>query len=176
MAQILSDLARPMQSSMVSQTIPLGNRPDDLDDFAVPQVDFDVIDGESFADRESQATGSSGNFCTSQAPHQAEGVTTIEPTVTAGTSRSGRICTMSRKMAESTSQRDFVGTSGMHYMANHSTIAFNETPADLFHDYHLNLQECMQNPIAFHAEMTGNIMYYDQAFQQPDAKQFAHVL
>ncbi len=51
MAQILSDLARPMQFSTVSQTIPFENRPDDLDDFSVPQVDFDVmIDGESFAD------------------------------------------------------------------------------------------------------------------------------
>jgi hypothetical protein len=39
-AQILSDLARPMQFSTVSQTIPLENRPDDLDDFSVPQVDF----------------------------------------------------------------------------------------------------------------------------------------
>jgi hypothetical protein len=77
---------------MVSQTIPLENRPDDLDDFSVPQVDFDVMtDGESFADGESQAIGSSGNSCTNQAPPQAEGVTTIEPTVPAGTSRSGRI-------------------------------------------------------------------------------------
>jgi hypothetical protein len=65
-AQILSDLdlTRPMQSSMVSQAIPLGNRPDDLDDFSVPQVDFDiVIDGKSFADRESQTMGPSGNSC-----------------------------------------------------------------------------------------------------------------
>jgi hypothetical protein len=101
---------------MVSQTIPLENRPDDLDDFFVPQVDFDVmIDSESFADGESHATGSSGNSYTSQAPPQAEGVTMIEPMVTAGTSRSRRICTMSRKMAKSTSQRDFFGTSGMHY-------------------------------------------------------------
>jgi hypothetical protein len=91
-AQIISDLARPMQSSTVSQTIPLEKRPDNLDDFSVPRVDFDVmIDGESFADGELQATGSSGNSCTSQAPHQAEGVTTVEPMVTAGTSRSGRI-------------------------------------------------------------------------------------
>jgi hypothetical protein len=164
MAQILSDLARPMQSSTVSQTIPLENRSGVLDDFSVPQVDFDVvIDGESFADGESQATGSSGNSCTSQAPPQAEGVTTIEPTVTAGTSRSGRICTMSRKIAKSTSQWDFFGTSGMHYMANLLTIAFDETPEDLFDNYHLDLQECMQNPIAFHAEMMGDIMYYDQA-------------
>ncbi len=49
-------------------------------DFSVPQVDFNVvIDGESFVDRESQATRSSDNSCTSQAPHQAEGVGTIEP-------------------------------------------------------------------------------------------------
>jgi hypothetical protein len=123
-AQILSHLAWPTQSSMVSRTIPLENRPDDLDDFSVPQLDFDVmIDGEIFADGESQATGSSGNSCTSQAPHQAEGVTTTEPTVTAGTSRSRRIRTMSRKMAESTSQPDFFGTSGMHYMAYLSTTA-----------------------------------------------------
>ncbi len=166
-----------MQSNTVSQTIPLENRPDDLDDFSVPWVDFDVmIDGESFADGESQATGSSGISCTSQAPPQAEGVTMIEPTVTASTSRSRRICTTSRKMAESTSQRDFFGTSGMHYMANMSTTAFDETHEDLFYDYHLDQQERMQNPIAFHAEMMGDIMYYDQALQQPDAKQFANAI
>jgi hypothetical protein len=177
-AKILSDLARPMQSSTVSQTIPLKNRPDDLDDlFSVPQVDFGVmIDGERFADRESQAMGSSGNSCTSQAPPQAEGVTTIEPTVTAGTSRSGRIRTMSRKMAKSISQWDFFGTLDMHYMANLSATAFNETPEGLFHDYHLDLQEHMQNPIGFHAEMMGDIMYYDQALQQLDAKQFANAV
>jgi hypothetical protein len=135
-AQILSNLAWQMQSCMVSRTIPLENRPDDLDNISMPQVDFNiVIDGESFADGQSQATGCSGNSCTSQDPHQAEGVTTIEPMVTASTSRSRRIRTMSRKMAKSTSQRDFFGTSGMHYMAKLSTSAFDETPEDLFHDY-----------------------------------------
>ncbi len=83
---------------------------------------------------------------------------------------------MSEKMAESTSQRDFFGTSGMHYMANLSTTAFDETPEEFFHNYHLDLQECMQNPIAFHAEMMGDIMYYDQALQQPDAKQFTNAI
>ncbi len=143
----------------------------------MPQVDFDVvIDGESFADGESQATGSSSISCTSQAPHQTEGVTTIEPTVTASTSKSGKNCTMSRKMAKSTSQRDSFGTSGIHYMANLSTAAFDETPEDLFQDYHLDLQERMPNPIVFYAEMMGDIMYYDQALQQPDAKQFANTV
>jgi hypothetical protein len=68
---------------------------------------------------------------------------------------------MLRKMAKSTSQRDFFGTSGMHYMANLSTTVFNETPEDLFQDYHLDLLERMQNPIVFHAEMMGDCMYYD---------------
>ncbi len=78
---------------------------------------------------------------------------------------------MSRKMAKSTSQRDFSGTSGMHYMANLLTTAFDEMSEDLFYDYHLDLQERMQNSTAFHADMIGDIMYYDQALQQPDAKQ-----
>jgi hypothetical protein len=77
-------------------------------------------------------------------------------------------------MAKSTSQRDFYGTSGMHYMANPSTTAFNETPEDLFHDYCLDLQEHMQNPIAFDAKMMDDIMYYDQELQQPDAKRFVN--
>jgi hypothetical protein len=54
-AKILSDLARPAQSSTMPQAIPSENRPDTLDDFSVPQVDFDnVIDGKSFADGESE--------------------------------------------------------------------------------------------------------------------------
>jgi hypothetical protein len=34
----------------------------------------------------------------------------------------------------------------------------------------------MQNPIALHGEMMGDIMYYDQALLQPDAKQFANAV
>ena len=79
---------------------------------------------------------------------------------------------MPQRMVESVSQWDFFGTTGMHYMAQTSTIDFDDTPEDLFHDQHLDLQERMQNPIAFHAEMMGDIMYYHQALQQSDAKQF----
>jgi hypothetical protein len=42
-AQILSNLAWPMQSSVVSQEIPLENRPNTLDDFSVPQVEFGIV-------------------------------------------------------------------------------------------------------------------------------------
>jgi hypothetical protein len=89
-------------------------------------------------------------------------------TVTASTSQSGRVCTMSQRMTKSTSQRGFFGNAGMHYMAHQSTTSHNETPEDSFHDQHLELQDGMQNPFAFHAEMMGDIMYYHQALQQPD--------
>jgi hypothetical protein len=88
----------------------------------------------------------------------------------AGTSLRGRVRTMSRRMADSVSQRDFYGTSNMHYMAHKSTIG--GTDEDLLHDAHLDLQERMRNPIAFHAEMMGDIMYLNQALRQPDAKEF----
>jgi hypothetical protein len=54
-AQIFSDLAQPMQFSTVSQTIPLEKG------LMIWMISL-VIDGESFADRESQAMGSSGLF------------------------------------------------------------------------------------------------------------------
>jgi hypothetical protein len=83
---------------------------------------------------------------------------------------------MSQRMADSKSQRNFYGTTGMHYMADVSTAYFNKIPEDLFHNQHLDLQERMRNPIAFHAEMMGDIMYYHQALQQPDAQQFANAI
>ena len=76
---------------------------------------------------------------------------------------SWRIRTMSQRIAESVAQ-------GMHHMAIQSTI--DETNEDLFHNAHLELQERMQNPIAFHAEMMGDILYLQQALRQHDAKEF----
>ncbi len=72
---------------------------------------------------------------------------------------------MSQRMAKSASQQGFFSNTGMHYMAHKLTASRDETTEDLFHDQHLALQECMQNSIAFHAEMMGNIMYYHQALQ-----------
>ena len=40
------------------------------------------------------------------------------------------------------------------------------------HDQHLSLQERMRHPIAFHAEMMGDIMYFHQAMRQKDAGEF----
>ena len=70
---------------------------------------------------------------------------------------------MSRRMAESIAQ-------GLHHVAHESTIG--KTDEDLFHDAHLELQEHMRNPIAFHAKMMGDIMYLQQVLRQSDAKEF----
>jgi hypothetical protein len=52
-------------------------------------------------------------------------------------------------------------------MAQLSTIG--KTPEDLFHDAHLELQEHIRNPIAFHAEMI-------QALRQQDSKLFVNAV
>ena len=98
---------------------------------------------------------------------------------TAGISSRGRTRKLSRAMQDSISQRDFYGIRGMHYMGNR---AINTVPHDAEeeciheHDAQLELQERMRHPIAFHAEMMGDTMYFHQALQQPDAAEFVKAL
>jgi len=56
--------------------------------------------------------------------------------------------------------------------SNVATAATTVLADDRAHDEWLELQERMRNPIAFHAEMMGDIMYYHQAMKQHDAAQF----
>ncbi len=72
------------------------------------------------------------------------------------------------------STRNFYRDKGMHYMASQATTG--NTDEDLFHDAHLQLQEQMRNPFAFHAEMMGDIMYLQQALKQPNAKEFVQAV
>ncbi len=44
------------------------------------------------------------------------------------------------------------------------------------HDSHLDLQDCMHHPIAFLAEMMGDIMYLHQSPCQPDARKFVEAV
>jgi hypothetical protein len=133
----------------------------------VPPFHEFTADDHSVSDGDSQVTENVQPSCQSRASNQNEGVTSVEPTVTAGTSQRGRVRKMSRRMAESVAQ-------GMHHMAHQSTL--NETNEDLFHDAHLELQEQMQNPIAFHAERMGDILYLQQALRQHDAKEFVQAV
>jgi hypothetical protein len=76
-------------------------------------------------------------------------------------------------MAESVSQQDFYGKEKMHYMASQ---AICEQDYDRLHDSHLNLQDCMHHPIAFFAEMMGDVMNLHQALRQPDSKEFVEAV
>jgi hypothetical protein len=57
----------------------------------------------------------------------------------------------------------------MHYMASQ---AICEHDYDHLHNIHLDLQDCMRHPIAFLAQMMGDIIYPHQALRQPDAREF----
>ena len=110
-----------------------------------------------------------------QGSHESEGDSReSSKSLSAGTSRSGRVRIMSRKMADSVSQRDFYRNAHIHYMA--SQAALDSMDEDLFHDAHLDLQERMDNPVAFHAKMMGDIMYLHQALQQKDASEFVNAV
>jgi hypothetical protein len=76
-------------------------------------------------------------------------------------------------LAESVSQQDFYGREKMHYMASQ---AICEHDYDHLHDSHLDLQDCMRHPIAFLAEMMGDIMYLHKALCQPDAREFVEAV
>jgi hypothetical protein len=82
-------------------------------------------------------------------------------------------------MAESISQHNFYGPTGMHYMSACTTTGCSnngQTVKDLLHDEHLALQDRMSHPIAFNAEMMGDIMYLNQALRQPDAPRFIEAI
>jgi hypothetical protein len=160
---ILSEVSAPIQHSFMYPETPSEDAVSLEEISVVPPFHKFAADNQSVSDGDSQVTENLQPSCQTRASHQNEGVTSVEPTVTAGTSQHGRVCKMSQRMAESVTQ-------GMHYMAHQSTLS--ETNEDLFHDAYLELQEKMQNPIAFHAEMMGDILYLQQALRQPDAKEF----
>ena len=89
----------------------------------------------------------------------------VDPPVT--TSSRGRIRRPTQRLMESTQQRDIHGKKG-YYVSSSAQVL---TP-DQAHDQHLDLQERMRHPIAFHAEMMGDTMYYHQAMKQSDAAEF----
>jgi len=161
--EILSEVSAPIQHGvMYPESLSEGDIPPEENSFTPPVFDV-TSDDYSVSDGDSLVTENTGPSRQSRASHQAEGVTPAEQPVTAGTSQRGRVRTMTRRMAESIAQ-------GLHHVAHESITG--ETAEDLFHDSYLELQECMRNPIAFHAEMMGDIMYLNQALQQSDAKEF----
>ena len=79
---------------------------------------------------------------------------------------------MTRAMQDSISQQALP-----NYMAAESTTdVLGKTDEDREHNEHLALQERMRHPISFHAEMMGDIMYFQQALWQLDASHFVDVI
>jgi hypothetical protein len=91
----------------------------------------------------------------------------------ARTSSQGRVCKMSRAVAESVSQQDFYGRDKVHYMASQAVC---EHDCNRLHDSHLDLQDCMHHPIAFLAEMMGDVMYLHQVLCQSDSREFVEAV
>ena len=86
---------------------------------------------------------------------------------TAGISNRGRIRNLSHAMQDSISQRDFYGNHGMHYMGNRAiTTAQQDAEVECIHEhyFHLEVQERMRHPIAFHAEMMGDVCTFIRHF------------
>jgi hypothetical protein len=164
---ILSKVSAPIQHSVMYPGTPSEDTVPLEEISIIPPFHEFTADNHSISDGNSQVTENAQPSCQSRASHQNGGVTSVEPTVTAVTSQRGRVRKMSQRMAESVAK-------GMHHMAHQSTL--NETNEDLFHDAHLELQEQMQNPIAFHAEMMGDILYLQQALRQHDAKEFVQAV
>ncbi len=70
------------------------------------------------------------------------------------------------------------GRSSKTYVGMSSTVEPDSSSVDYdaAHDEHLLLQERMRHPIAYMAEMVGDIMYYHQAIKQPDAPKFVEAI
>jgi hypothetical protein len=76
-------------------------------------------------------------------------------------------------MTESVSQQDFYSRDKMHYMASQAVCKHDYNH---LYDSHLDLQDRIRHPIAFFAEMMGDIMYLHQALCRPDAREFVEAV
>jgi hypothetical protein len=125
---------------------------------------------QDFSNNQSVTTVNEGVLA-SQLPSQPsqDSADLQDTSSSAGTSSQERVHKMSRAMAESVSQQDFYGRVKMHYMASQAVCKHDY---NCLHDSHLDLQDCMHHPIAFLAEMMGDVMYLHQALRQPDSMEF----
>jgi hypothetical protein len=96
MNQILSDIARRPTGCTTTSNEMLSDMPSEMhvssEEFSVTEIDYNPTSNDISGSRESQALQTP---CLSQASIQAKGVAPNKSTVTAGTSRSGRVRTMS---------------------------------------------------------------------------------
>jgi hypothetical protein len=171
---VFSKVSVPNQHSIISLEMLSDEEPHTMSNPVFDPNTFDTTSDDYSILEASQVSENSHTSQQNQSSHTTDEMTPVEPTVTAGTNQRGQVCTMPQRMVESVSQQDFYGNQGMHYMASQATTG--NTDEDLIHNVHLQLQECMWNPIPFHAEMMGDIMYLQQALKQLNAKQLVQAV
>jgi hypothetical protein len=171
---VFSEVSVPNQHSAMYLETPSDEEPHTMSNPVFDPNTFDTMSDDYSISEALQVSENSHTSQQNQSSHTTDELTLVEHTVTAGTSLRGQVCTMSQRMAGSVSQCNFYRNQGMHYMASQAITG--STDEDLFHDAHLQLQERMRNPIAFHAEMMGDIMYLQQALKQPNAKEFVQAV
>jgi hypothetical protein len=171
----LVEMSMPKQHSIISLEMPSDEESHTMSKLVFEPTTYDTMsDYYSVLDMASQVSENSHTSLQNWASCTADEVTPVEPTVTAVTSQRGQVRTMPQRMVKSVSQRNFYRDQGMHYMASQATTG--DIDEDLFHDAHLQLQEQIRDPIAFHAEMMGGIIYLEQALKEPNAKEFVQVV
>jgi hypothetical protein len=78
-----------------------------------------------------------GGTASHQPSQPSHNIAVLQCVPTSGrTSLGGRVCKMSRAMAESVSQQDFYGRDKMHYMASQAVCEHDYEP---LHNSHLDL-------------------------------------
>jgi hypothetical protein len=92
---ILSKVSAPIQRSIMYPETPSEDAVSLEKISVVPPFHEFAADNQSVSDRDSQVTENARPSRQSRASHQNEGVISVEPTVTAGTSQRGWVCTMS---------------------------------------------------------------------------------
>jgi hypothetical protein len=92
-----------------------------------------------------------------------------------GRTRSGRAMKPTQKWLESVEQRDGVEWAEKNDQQLEETVAMHVS-WEVFHDGGYQIQDEMEDPIAFAASANPDIMYYDQAMKAPDSKQFEQAM
>jgi hypothetical protein len=168
----LSEVSMPKQHSIISSEMPSDEESHNMSKPVLEPNTYDTTsDKYIVSDVALQVSENRHTSWQDWVSHRTDEVKPVGPTVTAGASQRGRVCTKWQRMAESMSQRSLYGDQGMHYMASQATTG--NTDQD---NTNLQLQEQMRNPIAFYAEMMGDIMYLQQVLKQPDAKEFVQAV
>jgi hypothetical protein len=102
---------------------------------------------QDFSNNQSATTVNEGVTASQQLlqpSHNSAGLQDVS--TSAKTCSQGRVCKMSRAIAELVQQQDFYGWDKMYYMVSQ---AMCEHDYDHLQNSHLNLQDCMHHPIVF---------------------------